>query len=472
MKISIFHYLYLYVDDRKNIEKVYSFFGVPDDDYNDIYKEDRGPGNFGEESTVFPIHSFQKGEVSGCLHLYQDILVFSLNRDYSVEEVNSSSIITDQYLKWNSLRKKMDLNEGDLLGEATLLLAPPGLVNEKQLFKQSRELSFSNTTFKTRTRYGELYHFFDLEDKDHHIYALFPRKNLQPDIPTAIYPFLDEWLPFLDLILFKFEPKIKYYLEQTRSVLKRKDEIDEELSDILNNQLIDGEKLQERQINRTEVLDRAMERISDMYASLAACARTIKQAQAGMQNELKLFKDAIERISFTGTEENAFVTEYQRRYERKLLDFTTAHENVKGSLDNIKTVIEVIQAQTELARNRESVIIQKQIKNLLDQNVVLQEEGRTIEIAAGFIEFIIVMYYSLNIWKTLTSEYIFGSIPELVKFGVILFFAGDIVLATRLMVDFIQNGYRLKAWFIFSVSLLFLLVALMMLLSSQVIMIG
>lgn len=466
MTVSLVHYLYFFQNDHKNINRIYEYFGINEDTYQDLLQECTPREDFGERGRVYPIHSFQREEINVCLHLFQDIYILSFYISCNLEGTVSEGFLCNQYQHWRKIRKEMKINELNLLGETTLLLAPSEIFDENLLLKQSRELSLSSTVFKTCTHYGKLVHFFDLEDEDHHIYALFPKDNLKPDLKSTIDTFLEECLPFLDLTLFKLEKKSKYYSEQIRDILKAKEEIDDEISNILHFHLEVKREMKGVESDRTDILDRTMENVSDIYSSLVLNARVIKRAHSDLNNELNLLMEAVERITLAGDEKNTFFTKYQRRYQSKLRDFASAFEDVNDTLENIKTTIEVIQARIELVRNKESVIIQKQIKNLLDQNVVLQEEGRTIEIAAGLIEFIIVMYYTLNIWKTLTPPLIFEKIPASLKFALLLLFAGDVVLATRLAVDFIKRKRGIEGKFILSLLGICLLVFLMIWLSS------
>ena len=66
------------------------------------------------------------------------------------------------------------------------------------------------------------------------------------------------------------------------------------------------------------------------------------------------------------------------------------------SLEGAKSAIDVIKSRIELARSRTSLI--------------MQEEALNMAIAASFVEFFLVLYYGLQIWKTLAGK-IFSQIP-------------------------------------------------------------
>ena len=82
-------------------------------------------------------------------------------------------------------------------------------------------------------------------------------------------------------------------------------------------------------------------------------------------------------------------------------------------MNEVKAAIDVVQTQVDLMRSKESVELQRQFNLVLAQNVDLQRKSLTLQIAAGFVEFIVIAYYSLSIWKNLSDPNIFHHIPAI-----------------------------------------------------------
>ena len=87
-------------------------------------------------------------------------------------------------------------------------------------------------------------------------------------------------------------------------------------------------------------------------------------------------------------------------------------------LDKIKDTLDVVGTRVGLLSSREQLNIQKERYNL--------------QAAAGVLEVIIVLYYSMVIWKTLAPEDVFKHIPYYIKFGLMV----SLSLATFLFTHF------------------------------------
>jgi hypothetical protein len=63
--------------------------------------------------------------------------------------------------------------------------------------------------------------------------------------------------------------------------------------------------------------------------------------------------------------------------------------------------------------------------------VTIQEEMLVTGIAASMVEFFLVLYYGLGVWKMLAGEEVVHRIPLGLKGGLILLFSLSVVLGTH-----------------------------------------
>ena len=106
---------------------------------------------------------------------------------------------------------------------------------------------------------------------------------------------------------------------------------------------------------------------------------------------------------------------------------------VENAIQNIKAAIQVVQTKVGLIRSSETIALQKDMKRL-------QEEGISLQSAASFIEFVIVFYYGLGVWKILADD-VFHHIPASIVFIIILSFA----LSVTALTHFISKS-RMQNW--------------------------
>jgi hypothetical protein len=129
------------------------------------------------------------------------------------------------------------------------------------------------------------------------------------------------------------------------------------------------------------------------------------------------------------------------------------------SLENMKSAIDIVKSRVELARSKTSLGLQEQTKSLMKQNLAIQEEAHTMGIAASFVEFFVVLYYGLQVWKTLLTEELFHHIPIALAAGLVMAFSLSVVAGTHKAAKAIKQK-TLKGVFYWPAVMLFI-VALM-----------
>jgi len=251
---------------------------------------------------------------------------------------------------------------------------------------------------------------------------------LEADNPYKRYYVLDEeeksalikkWLPTVDMVLYRLQREIAFYSEQKEIFIKTRDELEKKSGEVLFKK--GGKELKE--------LEMDIEKVSSIYGVLANYRLLMREAESRIETLIEELEKSLEGVVPLN---EGFIREFHLKRARDfILLLKKIHEDFALSLSNARSAIEVIKTRVELARGRESVGLQEKITSLMRQNVLLQEESLSVAIAASFVEFFIVLYYGLNVWKTLSGEEAFHSIPLSLKSGLIVLLSLLVVIGTH-----------------------------------------
>lgn len=213
-----------------------------------------------------------------------------------------------------------------------------------------------------------------------------------------------------------------------------------------------------------EDLEKKIEVLSDTYGRLASDLMVLSKNRNVIEDEASRFQRALDSLvrggddgfAAKGVDEARAATgrggkEGQgdslrrfvaRRSQEHFTELEREADLSRSSLSSVEAAIGVVRTQAELLRSRETAISQEQTKTLLDQNVHLQKEGVALQAAAGFIEFVIVYYYSLHSWAILAGEELFARLPTGLVAGLVLFFAATALVGTH----FIARVLATRRW--------------------------
>lgn len=320
-----------------------------------------------------------------------------------------------------------------LLGQSTLVVAQ---ADETDL---PRPLLLES--FATATRYGLLRHNY--ASKLHHYYHLLP----EADRPLQSLLLRD--LPLLDLGFFRLQQELRLFKDQRKMITQDKREIDHKLSSILHRQ---KQLEQQSELEKSRFWEETLQELAQLYGTLGSNALVLKSIEATLQRDLNRQNKILLRLTKDVSGPRTLLTDVLPEFSNQLKDFQQTSQQLQLSLQNAKAAIDVVQTQVELIHANETVALQK--------------EGLSLQVAAAFIEFIVVIYYSLSVWKTLTPEDTFHHIPALLKLAVVVGFASSAVAVTHFAAEKFQGHTAARNKLRLSLVLLFALFGSMLFLSA------
>ena len=229
--------------------------------------------------------------------------------------------------------------------------------------------------------------------------------------------FMVHELPLMDANLAKLDQLSTFYQERRETVAAEKRDLDEKLSKVLYQQFVPSGN--DREV--LEELEHAVDNLSSTYGMLAGSYRLMREGRYVMQEQIASF------IKLTRNQKNVFNKENVGTivgiYEHETQKLKYLEDDLQDSTQNFQAGIEVVRSRIDIMMSRKS----------------LELQGRSLvfQVAAGFIEFIIIAYYTLSLWKTIAPDP-FHDHPGWMFFLAVLF-SGNITYVTHLLAEKIQG---------------------------------
>lgn len=299
-----------------------------------------------------------------------------------------------------------------LIGESTVAVADDQ--NKDELIGAIGQ-PFSNARICTAEMDGASVAFIHSNERLRH-YCIAYRKD-----PGKIINLLLSKLPVLDALTFKLTRQSDYFKDQRNFARDKKGASDRSLSGILH-QWAELKSSSERNI---EILEADVDRLSTIYGELASNLKLIKNSHDVIDKNLGRLDSLLKELIINPEDITSFKDSYLGEYINLLKDLKSDDILLHRSLDDTRATIEVVRTRIELERSRESVLLQK--------------EGVSVQIAAGFIELFIVGFYTLEAWELLASKEVFEHMPVSLRLGIDAMFAVTVVGFTHYMAKFIQK---------------------------------
>ncbi len=221
---------------------------------------------------------------------------------------------------------------------------------------------------------------------------------------------------YADLLDRKIEREAGLFMDMLESVREKRRKCERHSSKLLDAR---GETLQD--------FERLVKELCTIYIELARYLEWVNSKVSMLKEDLHELSGEVRWL--VSGEDEVFSERMERHryaletllYERE--NFILAHQKVKNALD-------VVGMRIEIERGRETV--------------ELQQESISLQVAAGFIEFIVVFYYTLNSWKILGKE-AFSLLPAWQVLLVMTAFSSSVVLFTHAVAVARRKGRRLTS---------------------------
>lgn len=243
---------------------------------------------------------------------------------------------------------------------------------------------------------------------------------LERQSDTKVAELLLSRLPLIDGLSFKLARQADYFKDQRDFIRDKKLEADKGLSNILNKW--SGHGTSEQKI---DLLEKDIEALSAMYGELVGSLKMVKNAHDIMAKDIDDLDRALKEIVVSPGDMADFKRALLGEYETFINELAVEDRLLHRSLDDTRATIEVVRTRIEIERSRESLLLQK--------------EGVSVQAAAGFIEFVVVGFYTLETWELLASAEVFEHIPASLRLGIDAMFATSVVAFTHYMAKFIQK---------------------------------
>jgi hypothetical protein len=260
---------------------------------------------------------------------------------------------------------------------------------------------------------GQLLVYPDEEEHHRRYYAILY------DGDEGASEFIRERLVPLDCLLYQSRRQLHYYEDQRGACLKSKEETDGKVSEILFR----------KNIKDLGTLEQDVESLSGHYGLMANYSFLLSSGKKLLEDDLKELETSLRGL-LAGKDE-FYGGRHVQPLRAAMALLSDSLKEFSLSLDNMKSAIDIVKSRVELARSKTALGLQEQTKSLMKQNLAIQEEAHTMGIAASFVEFFVVLYYGMQVWKTLLTEELFHHIPIALAAGLVMAFSLSVVAGTH-----------------------------------------
>ena len=273
----------------------------------------------------------------------------------------------------------------------------------------------------TNTLFGPLKFVRTLDEERRHVYTLNNSLMASENQNNLI-----NLISHFDRQVFIHNTKMRYLRQRTHLINIEANNNGLMVSSVLHNRFV-AQAIQ----SPTEIMEVKIEQLALNYGVIASYFRLLQESQGLLERSQLRVTAAAHKIYGNQLESN--LQEYLTVCRKAAGEVQQVIDRVNLIMNEVKAAIDVVQTQVDLMRSKESVELQRQFNQVLAQNVALQQKSLTLQVAAGFVEFIVIAYYTLSIWKSLSDPNIFHHIPAILTLIIAGSFAGLAVFGTHLL---------------------------------------
>ncbi len=376
------------------------------------------------------VHRVDSEMTSFCLCMLPDIAAIEVNYARRSEELAPD---------WREAVEAIEADRDRLLsqvegvfGETTVLLAPAG--TEPAAIAAAAAVSSPMLTTGLKTAIvgpaGKLFHFPEMSARGRDYYAVACEK------PEAL---VATEFPGLDTVIKKLNRTSAYFAEQRQTIISERAGVDREVGALLHRQVVTGAGAIE-----TATLEEQINSLSRMFGLLATDSMLVRQAADRIERDIDSLDLEIERLAEPGATDEIGEF-YMSLFSLDLGRAQAESHDLDFSRQSAQAAIEVVRTQVEIMRAGEEAAIQQQSKEILSRSLVLQKERLALQVAAGFIEFVLIFYYVLKSWEGIAGIEPVEHISPLLRLLVIGGFSGSAAIGTHFLAQVLQ-GQSWKNW--------------------------
>ena len=425
------HYFFLLKDDKGDQQKLWSLIApesrVPAEAALSLGLTGQERGHPGQCRII---QEADGDGVSYCLLSLDDLAVI---RAYYREAADSQ--IVD---RWQAIFKRIEEDRSrargagvEIFGETTLLLSggsPDGLTEIMGILPGDRTLisdigtggGDGRSSLAHKVGHGE-------RGRDFYILATDDADGFLAG------PFLQ-----VDALLKKLGRIASHFGHQRRTIIEQRNHIDNDVGKLLHQEVVSGTA-----VTDTRQLEERIANLSRMFGLLATDSLLVRQARERLDSEMVKLEAGLAGVFPRGPGmRDEIGSYYLDTYRSDREAAATEARHLDFSRRNAQAAIEVVRTQVELLRAGEEVAIQEQSKQLLSRSLVLQRERLSLQVAAGFVEFVLVFYYVLKSWEGVAGTATIEHITPLV----IALVVGSFSVAAAVGTHFLAQALHKKSW--------------------------
>ena len=218
----------------------------------------------------------------------------------------------------------------------------------------------------------------------------------------------------MDARLAKIEHLALYYREQRETVQKEKRELEARLSQILYSQF----GLQRSDRETLEAMELSVNSLSTAYGIQAGNYRLVREGRLLQEEQIEGFQEQVRNLTRTVLDRKT-VGGILGYYQQELIKMKNLESDLLTTRQNIQAGIDMVRSRLEILMSRKSL--------------ELQRRSLVFQVAAGSIEFIVIAYYTMSLWKTVAH------LSPWLMLVFAMVFAGEVVYATHLLAERIQG---------------------------------
>jgi len=256
--------------------------------------------------------------------------------------------------------------------------------------------------------------------------AIYIAQTTEPDQPTL--SFFDTGLAQIEASTLKLHTISELYLSQSKYIAEEKNRLDRALSELLNQQ----SRMDWSSSNLSDILEQTLNQVSNTYVVLSGYYRVIREAHARLTTLLATLRRRISR-EVVANQRGGFSL-FIDYYVNRLASLRELQKDLQSSLDDYQAAIQMVQGRIDVMNSRENLRLQNRLGAVMELNTSLQEQSLTFQIAASLIEFIVLAYYSLSLFKYLAPD-AYHHTPSWLLLLLFSMLAGELVMATHVIAE-------------------------------------
>lgn len=428
--LTAVHYIYLLKEDQDDMGRLWGSLvantqGEAVAPALGLIEPETGPDGY-----CRVVHRIHGENLDLCLVMLSDLAAIQL-----LYHRRPSGTLTEQWTAVMALidadREQLRRQGVNLFGETTLLVAPgaadAGLVDAAVAVTGAAMLLETGLDPElTGGGHPSLLALIDHGQSPRDFFAL------NADDPEAVATTI---LPLADSLIKKLIRARSYFEEQRRTIIQERTQVDRDVGALLHQQVVSGK----RELTDTAGLEQRIDALSRMFGMLATDSLLVRQSGDRLEQDIARLDQTLGRLAggTAGVDEiGAF---YLEMFRSELARAREESGNLEFSRQSAQAAIEVVRIQVELLRAGEEAAIQEQTRELLSRSLVLQKERLALQVAAGFVEFVLVFYYVIKSWEGVVGVEPVEHIAPIIRLIVVGGFSGSAAVGTHFLAQTMQS---------------------------------